>query len=543
MSELDLNQDALMAIFVAEAHEDITALESGLIAVETATDDHEAWRDLLRLAHTLKGNASCVALQAITEFAHAYEELLESICERRIAFDASVITLLLSGIDTLRTMVDEGDQATLSAADREVIGRLLGVARPGELPIAESVLRKESSPSVHTVVTGGRTVRVATEKLNRMLDLVGEIAIARGRVSRLLTNREALDVDALIEAERQIDQLQSEQQELIMRARMVPIGPLFRQYARTVRDIAAAHGKNARLITIGDEVELDTTAVELLRDPLTHLIRNAVDHGIEPSAQRVAAGKPAIAHVTLEARHEGSHIIVRLSDDGAGIDSRAVLHQAKQLGFDADRLGEAELLRLIFEPGFSTAENVTDLSGRGVGMDAVLRGVEALRGTIVIDSTPGEGTTFTMRVPLTLAVIDGFSVSSAGDTYIVPMSSVIECTALPRDHARNALTGVMQLRDDVVPYVRLRRLFALGGDAPERENVLVVQHNGALAGLVVDSLDGAGQVLIKPLSDYLPDVAGIAGSSILGNGRVALILDPAIVLRSVATGDAAGGLQ
>ncbi len=474
MSQVDLNRDELLATFLVEAEEDIGALETGLLALEESPDDAETRRELLRRAHTLKGNASCVGLTDVAAFAHAYEELLEKA-------EADSIGKLLAGVDIFRRLVGGG---SLTNADRELIDQRADAA------------------------TTARTLRIGVDKLNRMLDLVGEIAIARATA----------DTEKL-------DQLHAQLQELIMRARMVPVGPLFRRYARTVRDLAAAHGKNVRLVTVGDDVEVDTSAVEALRDPLAHMIRNAIDHGIEPSARRVAMGKPPVGTITLEARHDAGSIIVRVSDDGAGLDNSIMANPD-----------------VIFESGFSTASEVTDMSGRGIGMDVVRRAVESLRGTISIASREGEGTTFTIRLPLTLAMIDGFSVSAGDETYVVPMESVVECVEIPgrpgfspagdesRAEARPT-TGVLLLRNEIVPFVRLRNLFGLMGEAPARENVLVVQHDGVKAGLAVDALHGAAQTVIKPLGDYFDEVPGIAGSSILGNGRVALVLDVPELLR------------
>ena len=483
MSVLDLNQEELLATFADEAVEQIAALESGLLALEKAPHDAEIRRELLRNAHTLKGNASCVGLHEITAFAHAYEEMLEA------PASPALITLLLSGIDTFRRLL-----ATPNTA---------------------------ASQSSST-----RSLRVSADRLNRMLDLAGEISIARGRVQQLLTVH---ITDELIETEREIDFLHGELQELIMRARMVPVGPLFAQYARTVRDVSSAHGKSARLVTLGDDVEIDTNAVDLLRDPLTHMIRNAIDHGLERPEERIESGKDESGTIILEARHEAGMIIIRVSDDGVGLDRKAIAARGAELGLDTARLSDAEIDRLIFESGFSTNDEVTDLSGRGVGMDVVRRGIESLRGTIAIESRPGAGTAFTIRLPLTLAVIDGFAVSVADETYVVPMANVMECVELPASESHVSKTGVLLLRDEIVPYIRLRALFALESETPERENVLVVQHDGMKAGLVVDTLHGSGQTVIKPLGDYFEGVPGVAGSSILGSGRVALILDvPAI---------------
>ncbi|HEY2324352.1 MAG TPA: chemotaxis protein CheA [Thermoanaerobaculia bacterium] len=464
-----------MTTFVEEAIEDIAALESGLLALEVAPDDAEVKQELLRRAHTIKGNASCVGLTSVTTFAHAYEELLERIHENAMQADPAVVTLLLSGIDTFRRLI--------------------------AAPSSGGAQR-----------TAARSLRVASEKLDRMLDLTGEIAIARGRVQQLMASA---DYEAIAEVEGQLTSLETELQELIMGARMVPVGPLFRSYTRVVRDTAATHGKAAQLITSGDDVEVDTTAVEMLRDPLTHMIRNAIDHGIEEPEQRVANGKPATGTITLAARHEAGSVVIRISDDGAGI------------RVEGDRLDK------IFEPGFSTAESVTDLSGRGVGMDVVRRAVESLRGTIDVDTSIGKGTTFTIRIPLTLAVIDGFRVTAATESFIVPMDHVIECIELPPAERSEEESGVLLLRDEIIPYVRLRNLFGLPTKTTSRENVLVVRHGSAKAGLVVDELHGSSQAVIKPLGNYFEDVPGIAGSSILGSGRVALILDTPTILRNI----------
>jgi two-component system chemotaxis sensor kinase CheA len=273
--------------------------------------------------------------------------------------------------------------------------------------------------------------------------------------------------------------------------------------------------------------------VERLRDPLMHMIRNAIDHGIEPSSVRVAKGKPAVGRISLEARHEAGTILILVSDDGAGLDLSAIAARARALGLDDEHLSGSDIYKLIFEPGLSTAGEVTDLSGRGVGMDVVRRSIESLRGTIGIHSVEGEGTTFTIRLPLTLAVIDGFAVAAADEIYIVPMENVIECVELPAAHSPDDATGVLLLRDEVVPYVRLRKLFALEGAPAARENVLIVQYGGARAGLVVDELHGSGQAVIKPLGNYFSEIPGIAGSSILGTGRVALILDTPSILTNL----------
>jgi two-component system chemotaxis sensor kinase CheA len=348
-----------------------------------------------------------------------------------------------------------------------------------------------------------------------------------------------------LEAHHETDRLFLDLQEQIMQARMVPVGPVFRRHERTVRDVALAHGKQAYLVVEGDEVEVDTAVVEHMRDPLTHMIRNALDHGIEPPERRAAAGKPRAGRVTLRARRDASSIVIEVSDDGAGLDLDGIRRVAAERGIDTSRLREADLKALIFHPGFSTAPEVTDLSGRGVGLEVVRRNVELLRGAIAVDSEPGVGTTVSIRLPLTLAIIDGFSVGVGEETYIVPLDAVVECIELPREVGdRSAGAGILDVRGAALPFLRLRELFGLPGGAPGRENVVVVRQegelNGGLAGIAVDALHGRSQTVIKPLGQMFRGVPGIAGSTILGSGRIALILDVPALLREAVARHAGG---
>ncbi|HWU37949.1 MAG TPA: ATP-binding protein, partial [Candidatus Acidoferrum sp.] len=294
----------------------------------------------------------------------------------------------------------------------------------------------------------GRTLRVDLEKLDRILNLTGEIAIARGRLRQMLEERVGRAGEEVLEAHLEADRLYLELQELVMKARMVPVGPTFRQFVRTVRDMATATGKSVRLLIEGEDVEVDTRVIEHLRDPLTHMIRNAVDHGIEPPQVRQSQGKDPCGRVTLQAYHEAGSIVIRLADDGAGLDRDRIVERAKSQGIAAEpeKLTDAEICQIVFEPGFSTAESVTDLSGRGVGMDVVRRNVEALRGSVVIDGRQGEGTTITIRLPLTLAIIEGFGVGVGDETYVIPLEAVQECLELSAEAKSQNGRGVINLR-------------------------------------------------------------------------------------------------
>jgi two-component system chemotaxis sensor kinase CheA len=316
---------------------------------------------------------------------------------------------------------------------------------------------------------------------------------------------------------------------------MVPFGPLFRQFVRSARDLAKSHGKMARLEVIGGEVEVDTTVLEQLKDPLLHLVRNAIDHGLEMPAERERKGKNGCGVLRLTAAHSGGNIVVTLQDDGAGFDRERILEKAKRVGLIGakDVIRDQDIFDLVFRAGFSTADSVTDLSGRGVGLDVVRRNINTLRGTVEISSTAGKGSKVTIRLPLTLAIIEGFSVRVGAETFVVPVEHVTECTELPDGLRNSDASGVLSLRGNALSYIRLRHAFSLAGDAPKRENIVVVKVNEFHAGIAVDELLGGMQTVVKPLGRAFRAVQGIAGSTVLGDGRVGLILDVPGLLRGM----------
>lgn len=541
---------ALLQTFVVETDERLMAMEEALVELETRPDDVELIQRIFRDAHTLKGNAACLGFGRVSEFAHAVEDLLHRLRNRTLAVDGGLITVLLQSVDALRQMVPDAVAGAedLQPSHAALQHRLVSAApHAGEAESLGVVEREEGRQRVFGRRQGearewaerSRTLRVELGKLDHMLNLTGEIAIAQGRLKQLLrtTGGRRAD-DAIFEAHREADRLFLGLQELILNVRMIPVGPLFRQYIRTVRDVSRAHGKLVRLVIEGEDVEVDTTIVEALKDSLAHMVRNALDHGIELPETRRRAGKDPMGTVTLRACHEGGHIVIDVEDDGAGLDRRRIRDTARSKGLVADprTLSDDQVARLIFEPGFSTAEAVTDLSGRGMGMDVVRRHVEGLHGSVSIDSRSGVGTTLTLRLPLTLAIIEGFAVGIAGDIYILPIGSVLECVEMPRDERRRAdAQGMITLRGHPLPYLRLRDLFSKQGTLPDREHVVVVTHQRGQAGLVVDTLFGEHQAVIKPLGKLFHDVPGISGSTILGDGRVALILDVSSVLRHGAS--------
>jgi len=366
-----------------------------------------------------------------------------------------------------------------------------------------------------------RLIRVQADKLDQLIDLVGELVIA-GASANLLARQSRQG--RLIEANAMISRLVEDIRDSALQLRMVQIGETLSRFNRVVRDTAHELGKEIDLVISGADTELDKSVVEKIGDPLMHLVRNAIDHGIESAEARRAAGKPARGRLELNAFHDSGSVIIEVIDDGGGIDIGRVRARAIERGLiQADHhLTEQEAVNLIFEAGFSTTESVSTLSGRGVGMDVVKRNIEALRGSVEVETWAGRGSRFTIRLPLTLAIIDGFLTTVAEASYVIPLNAVVECLELKAGDTRGHM---LNLRGEVLPFIRLRELFKVDGPIPMRENVVVITAGGGKAGIVVDQLQGEFQTVIKPLGRLFRHVRGIGGSTILGSGEVALILD------------------
>lgn len=377
-----------------------------------------------------------------------------------------------------------------------------------------------------------RFVRVQADKLDRLIDLVGELVIA-GSSAQLLA-RQTSQV-SLTEAMLIMNRLVEDVRDSSLQLRMVTIGETFNRFHRVVRDTARETGKYIELALSGAETELDKSVVEKLADPLLHMVRNAIDHGIEATEVRQASNKSPIGRVSLNAYHESGHVVIEVCDDGGGLNAERIRAKAIERGLieASAQLVESDIYNLIFEPGFSTADQITNLSGRGVGMDVVKKSVTALRGTIEARSKLGEGSRFILRLPLTLAMIDGFLVSVQGASYVIPLDNVVECLELKTEET---LSNVLSLRGAPLPFVSLRELFEVNGERPARQNVVVVQAGGLRAGIVVDQLLGEFHTVIKPLGTLFRQLRGLAGSTIMGTGDVALIVDvPSLVSMAAST--------
>jgi two-component system chemotaxis sensor kinase CheA len=559
----------LVADFVLESREHLTSIEQRILTLEREPANKDAINSIFRGFHSIKGLAGCLEFAAIQEIAHEVETALDLARDGKLAITAPVIDAILESVDYLTRAIAE---VATGAGCRRLSGhdRVLAKVRamreetpnvaphpqsPGADPLAPNAASEaprstpqpnhdqaqaapalpagapaESAPSGGPPPQQAFSVRVDTSKLDYLVEMVGEMVIAQS----MIQHHESLTAVSDPRLHRDLTQLAritGEVQKTTMAIRMVPMGQLFQRTARQVRDLARKLGKQVELVTRGEETELDKSIAEKVSDPLMHMVRNAIDHGIELPAEREAAGKPAQAHLTLASYHEGGQIVIEVADDGRGLNAEKILAKAIQKGLvrEGTQMAESEVFRLILEPGFSTAEQVTDVSGRGVGMDVVRRWVENLRGRIEIRSVPGGGTTFLLRLPLTMAIIDGLVVTVGSHRYVVPLFAVREMFR-PVPEAIFTVQNRQEMvlvRGRLLPVLRLYKRF---GIVPRSENpcealLIVAETEAQSFCLMVDELIGKQEVVIKSLGEGLGKVPGLAGGAILGDGRVGLILD------------------
>lgn len=551
-----LNQDPqLLEDFLLESAEHLANIEAMLLDIEQGSTSAETLNSAFRSFHTLKGLAGFLDFNVIQQVAHEVETLLDLARNGQLALKTEQIESVLAAGDYLRCWLNfisaqaAGRPAEQPPDHAALVARVQAAASNQEAeshgaapPDPHGDATRQGPREAAQSVSGGRrensTLKVDTQKLEYLVDMVGELVIAQ---SMLKHNPEL----GLIKSPRlqrdlaHLSRVTADVQKTAMAMRMVPIGQLFRRMTRLVRDLCKKNGKLAELEMFGEDVELDRTIVEELADPLVHMIRNSMDHGLEDPAGREAAGKPATGRVTLKASHHSGHIVIELSDDGRGLNREKILEKAAARGLvDRDRvLTDSEVWQLIFEPGFSTAEKVSDVSGRGVGMDVVRKHIHKLRGRIDISSTPGRGTTFVLKLPLTLAIIDGLVVVVGQERFIVPIFAVREMFK-PSPEMIFSVKGQAEMalvRERLLPVVRLAE--QLGVEPRSRQICDGLMIVGECAEkqfcLLVDELAGKQEVVIKSLGETFRGVRGLAGGAILGDGRVGLILD----LPSLIAGD------
>jgi two-component system chemotaxis sensor kinase CheA len=419
-----------------------------------------------------------------------------------------------------------------SRGDEARLGEVLLETQMVQQPVIEAALQKQKSIK-EAKTAEANLIRVDADKLDELINLVGELIVA-GAGANLLAKQAGSD--ELLESTATVSRLVEALRDSALSLRMVQIGGTFNRFQRVVRDVSRELGKDIELVISGADTELDKTVVEKIGDPLTHLVRNAMDHGIEAAEVRLARGKPAKGKLKLNAFHDAGSIVIEVSDDGGGLNKDRILHKAIERGLvsEGQNLSDKEIYNLIFEAGFSTADKVSNLSGRGVGMDVVKRNIQALRGTVELDSVEGQGSKVRIRLPLTLAIIDGFLVGVGDSAYVIPLDMVVECIELDAWSQDGSDGHYLNLRGEVLPYCRLREHFEVEIAAPKRENVVVVRVGDSKAGLVVDRLMGEFQTVIKPLSKVFSQMRGIGGFTILASGDVALILDVPSLMQQVS---------
>lgn len=582
----------LMAEFVSESFDHLQNSEAALLSLEVDPGDEDALSAVFRAFHTIKGTAGFLNLKPIQTLAHKAENLLDRARKEEIQLTGGYADLALESADMLKVMItaaeksvgqekpkDPEDLESLiekltdpeahgatsdTALARDEIPRVGDIlvaqnkvardeveeteGKSGVVPLGEALV-KEKKVATKDVAKALRaqkqmagdkpkadsTVRVTTKRLDNLINMIGEVVIVQSMISQNDWIADQKD-RVLSQNVSQMSKITRDLQDLSMSMRMVPLKGTFQKMTRLVRDLAHKAGKKVRLITDGEDTEIDRNLVELINDPLVHMVRNAVDHGIESPEDRLAAGKEAEGTVVLRAYHAAGNVVIELQDDGKGLDKEKILQKAIENGTVAEgkELSDNEIYKLIFQAGLSTAEKVTDVSGRGVGMDVVRKNLESMRGRIDVNSTYGSGSTFALRIPLTLAIIDGMLLQVGGEKYIIPTLNVIQ-SFRPQTEELSTILGKgeqVMLRGDLLPVLRMYKAFDVpdAQENPTEALLIVVEHQGQTCALLADELLGQQQVVIKSLGETMQGLPGIAGGTILGDGRVAMIIDVASLI-------------
>lgn len=537
---LDLSSDSdLLKEFTAESREHLDHIEQGILVLEKAPGDAETLNTIFRAFHTFKGTAAFLNLAPINGLAHVLESLLDLARRQQLAIDGKVIDIILRGRDVLRQFIEEIEGQLNGSKPNRPITIPTAALKGGVQAVIDSVCPVAAAlPAAPAPASTAQpnpempaSVKVETGKLDTLLDLVGEMVISQSLV--------AADASALVEQKpqfarnmAQLSRITKELQRISMSMRMVPIRGAFHKMTRAVRDLAARQNKQVQLLTSGEETELDRNVVEQLTDPLLHMIRNSVDHGIETPEKRLAVGKPAVGTIQLRAYHKGGNICIEISDDGRGLDRTRILDKAIERGLvqPGAGLSDSDVFAFIFAAGFSTAEKLTDISGRGVGLDVVKKNIEQLRGCVDVVSTPGSGAQFKLTLPLTLAIIDGLVVKVGLEQYIIPAVAVRESfrPAAGMITSINCVGEMVNVRGRLIPLLRLYERFNIkpASTNPLQSICIVIQSGAQARCLLVDALVTKQEVVIKNLNDSMAHKnRSFAGAAILGDGRVGLILD------------------
>ncbi len=581
--------------FIVETNEIFEKLDNEILELEKRPEDKELVNSIFRAVHTVKGTSGFLSFEQMSILAHRFEDVLNKLRRDELKFQSAMMDVMFEAFDLMKVLLKQVVDHDIQEIDLAPTIKKLESLSSGVIPEktgaevkaqkaestapAETTTTHEGKPqanpqtedktetpgvepkdAAHQDTASGSqqpsqtqkadkttdtTIRVDVSRLDHLMNLVGELVLGRNRLSQIVTSagdeEEREDfARQLNETSTQIDFITTELQTAVMKTRMVQIGKVFNRFPRLVRDIAREFSKEIDLVIEGEETELDKSIIEEISDPLVHLIRNAADHGVESPDEREKHGKPRRGTIHLSAGHEGNHIIIEIQDDGAGIDPEKLKMKALEKGSitqeEAHEMKTEDAYSLIFIPGFSTAQRVSSVSGRGVGMDVVKTNITKLNGIIAVESAVGKGTKFTLKLPLTLAIIQGLLVGVGSETFAVPLSSVLEVVHTPKNevstvHGRE----VIRLRETVLPLVDISEILDVPGrdEASRSFYTVVVGVANHKFGIVVDRLVGQKEIVIKPLGAYLKNIPGIAGSTILGDGRVIMILDAGELLRLV----------
>ncbi len=568
--------------FVIETKEIFERLDIEILEIEKRADDKELINSIFRGVHTVKGTSGFLSFDQMSAIAHRFEDVLNKLRRGELKYNPGMLEVMLEAFDLMKVLLKQVTDRHVEEIDlSSTINKLMELSSSAKPETTLSPLNEEQArqqqpgPSQQHGVSdtsqqeafipreslhhdnpvhqpdqaqkldkvADTTIRVDVGRLDSLMNLVGELVLGRNRLSQIVTTAEDnLGTEdfarQLNETSSQIDFITTELQTAVMKTRMVQIGRVFNRFPRFVHDIAREFSKEIDLVVEGEETELDKSIIEEISDPLVHLIRNAADHGIEPPDAREALGKPRRGTIHLSAGHEGNHIVIEIQDDGAGIDPERVKQKAIEKGMltreEANEMKTEDTYSIIFIPGFTTAQKVSSVSGRGVGLDVVKTNITKLNGMISVDSAVGRGTKFTLKLPLTLAIIQGLLVGVGEETFAIPLGSVLEVVHTPkRDISTVHGRAVIRLRELVLPLVEISEILGVPGHDESAQSLytVVVGVGNHKFGIVVDRLIGQKEIVIKPLGAYLKNVPGIAGSTILGDGRVIMILDSGELLR------------
>jgi two-component system chemotaxis sensor kinase CheA len=541
--------------FLVESHENLSRLDQELVELEKSPQDTALLGSIFRTIHTIKGTCGFFAFSTLERITHQAESLLSQLRDGKRKLTPSLISLILETVDATRQVLASIEAKGEEGPDcfEEIAERLRVAAQlPAEVEIpcasapavaaeaeTEGINSSEATETLKTEERGVKSsavadanIRVGVGLLDKLMDLVGELVLTRNQILQFNTERE----DAALNATSQrLNLITSELQEGVMKTRMQPIGMVWNKLPRVVRDMAVSLGKQIRLEMDGADTELDRTIIEAIKDPLVHLVRNSCDHGIEPPEGRMQAGKAAQGRLTLRAYHEGGQVNIEIGDDGAGIDVARVKQKAVEKGLlrseQVEKLSDREVLNLIFQPGFSTAKTVTNVSGRGVGMDVVKSNIEKIGGVVDIFSRAGQGSTVKLKIPLTLAIIPGLVITSGGERFVIPQVSLLELVRLEGDSSEKHIehvhgTPVYRRRGSLLPVAYLNEVLGLkSAERAEAVSMVVLQAEDRQFGLIVDGINDTQEIVVKPLGKQLKGITVYAGATIMGDGKVALILD------------------